>query len=111
MEEALIQNISLLLIVAISHSSPPSFQTAGAVTQLQQLNMLRRERSHPPGLISPALRKLHCPARSSITRILSEVSPTQHPRSLSCPRQPPAVDKDIYSSRGQRDNPAKGTAA
>lgn len=103
MEEALIQYISLLLIVAIFHSSPPSFQTAGTVTQLQQLTRSEERGVTLLGLISLLLHKLHCLAGLSITRILLQVSPIPHSRSPSCPRQPTTVDKEkeSYSIRGQ----------
>lgn len=93
MEEGLIQYISLLLIVAVFHSSPPSFQTAGTVTQLQQLTC-SEERVTLLGLISLALHKLHCSAGLSITRILLQVLYIPHPGSLSCPRQPTTLNKD-----------------
>ena len=113
MEEALIQYISLLLIVAIFHSSPPSFQTAGTVTQLQQLTYSEQRGVTLLGLISLSLHKLHCSAGLSITWILLHVSPIPRPRSLSFPRHLTTVDKDkdSYSIRGQQDNPASRTAA
>lgn len=89
MEEALIQYISLLLIVAIFHSSPPSFRTAGIVTQLQQFTCSEERGVTILGLISLSLCKLHCSAGLSITRIFLQVSSIPHPRSLSCPSSQP----------------------
>lgn len=72
MEEALIQYISLLLIVAIFHSSPPSFQTAGIVTQLQQLTCSEERGVTLLGMTSLSLHKLHssalCPSHMSFCR-------------------------------------------
>lgn len=111
MEEALIQYIHLLLIVAIFHSSPPSFQTAGTVTQLQQLTCSEERGVTLLGLISLSLHKLHCSAGLSITWILLQISLIPHPGSVSCPRQPTTMDKDSYSISGQQDYPASRTAA
>lgn len=78
MEEALIQYICLLLIVTVFHSSPPSFQTAGIVTQLHQFTC-SEERVTLLGLISLSFHKLHASAGLSITQILLQVSPIPHP--------------------------------
>lgn len=75
MEEASIQYIPLLLIVAIFHSSPPSFQTAGIVTQLQQCTCLEDRVVTLLGLISLSLQKLCCSAGLFIIQILLWVFP------------------------------------
>lgn len=111
MEEALIQYISLFLIVTVFHSSPPSFQTAGIVTHLQQFTCSEERGVTLLGLISPSLHKLHCSASLSITWILLQVSSIPRHGSLSSPRQPTTMNKDSYSIRGQQENPASRTAA
>lgn len=104
MEEAPIQYIPLLLIVAIFHSSPPSFQTAGIVTQLQQFTCLEERVVTLLGLISLSLQKLCCSAGLSIMQILLWVFPALDPGSLSHPRQSTTMDKDTRSMRGQKDS-------
>lgn len=109
MEEALIQYISLLLIVAIFHSSPPSFQTAGIVTQLQQLTCSEERGVTLLGMTSLSLHKLCssalCPSHRSFcrTRLPHLLDPCLVPGSH--PRWTRTRDK------GQQNNPAIRIAA
>lgn len=106
MENAPVQYIPPLLIVTIFHSSPPSLQTAGAVTQLQQFTRLEERVVTLLGLISLSLQKLCCSAGLSIMQILLSVFPALDPGSLSHPRQSTTMDrgKDTHNMRAQKDS-------
>ena len=104
MEDAPIQYIPPLLIVTVFHSSPPSFQTIGTVTQLQQFTRSEERAVTLLGLISLSLQKLCCSAGLSITQILLWVFPALDPGSLSHPRQSTTMDKDTHSMRAWKDS-------